>query len=166
MATGFGCWYDTKAEKLKSVRGQASVELAVLMPVVLVVTLVSYNLARFVALCATFDRVSLDAVVSQGVAPAGTQTKLIAAESVRDCIESALDAPQTCSVEVAAESVRDSARGRRLSVSPLLTRFRCSLVFRPWPSSFSIAGVSCQTPFALRHERSLVVDRYRPGVVM
>ena len=141
-------------------------ELAALMPAVLVVALVSFNLARFVALCATFDRVSLDAVVSQGVAPAGTQTRLVAASEVRDCIEEALDAADVCSVEVSAESVRDSGGRQRLSVSPLLTRFRCSLVFRPWPSSFSIAGFSCQAPFALRHERSLVVDRYRPGVVM
>lgn len=141
-------------------------ELAVVMPVVLVVALMSYNLARYVALCATFDRVSFDAVVSQGVAPQGTQTRMAAAIAVRDCIEDALEAPRTCSVEVATESVRESGGGRRLTVSPLLTRFRCTLVFRPWPSSFSIAGVSGRFPLVLRHERSLVVDRYRPGVVM
>ncbi len=147
--------------------GQASVELAALMPVVIVVALFSYNLARFVALCATFDRVSLDAVVAQGVAPAGTQSRIAAAGEVRSSIESALDASQVCSVEVATEPVGETGEGvRRLFLSPLLTRFRCTLVYRPWPSSFVIAGVTYDMPLALRHERSLVVDRYRPGVVI
>ena len=36
----------------------------------------------------------------------------------------------------------------------------------PAPDAFVIAGVASGTPFQLSHERSLVVDRYRPGVVM
>ena len=146
--------------------GQATVELAALMPVIIVVALTVYNLARFVALCATFDRVSLDAVVSQGVAPAGTQARIVAAGEVRGCIESALDTPSLCSVEVAAEGVGDTGDAKGLFLSPLLTRFRCTLVFKPWPSSFTIAGVAYESPLALRHERSMVVDRYRPGVVI
>ena len=147
-------------------RGQATVELAALMPAVIVVALVVYNLARFVALCATFDRVSYDAIVAQGVAPAGIQTRIVAAGEVQGCIESALDAPTACSVEVSAEQVTHDGSVRQLFVSPLLTRFRCTLVYRPWPSSFVIVGVAYDSPLALRHERELVVDRYRPGVVM
>ena len=150
----------------RATRGQATVELAALMPVILVVALVVFNLARFVALCATFDRVSLDAVVSQGIAPVGTQSKLAAAGEVRGCIESTLGLRQACSVEVAVEPVSEAQGTRRLFVSPLLTRFRCTLVFKPWPSSFTIAGVKYDAPICLRHERSMVVDRYRPGVVI
>ena len=141
-------------------------ELAALMPVIIVVSLASFNLARFVALCATFDRVSLDAVVSQGVSPAGAQTKLVAAGEVQSCIEDALGAPQTCSVEVSVERLGEADGSRKLFLSPLLTRFRCSLVFRPWPASFTIAGVTYDSPVVLRHERSMVVDRFRPGVVI
>ena len=136
------------------------------MPVILVVALVVFNLSRFVTLCATFDRVSLDAVISQGVAPEGVQSRLAAAGEVRSCIESTLDLRQSCSVEVCVEPVGDAQGTRRLFVSPLLTRFRCALVFRPWPSSFTIAGVRYSAPICLRHERSMVVDRYRPGVVI
>ncbi|MCH3942361.1 MAG: pilus assembly protein [Atopobiaceae bacterium] len=50
-------------------RGQMTVELAVVVPVVVVMALVVFDLMRFVALCARFDRVSLDAVVSQGISP-------------------------------------------------------------------------------------------------
>ena len=132
----------------------------------LVVTLVVFNLARFVALCASFDRVSFDAVISQGVAPAGTQTRMAAAGEVRSCIESSLGETRCCSVDVAAEPVGESVEKRKLFVSPLLTRFRCTLAYKPWPSSFVIAGVAYESPLVLRHERAMVVDRYRPGVVM
>ena len=145
----------------RELRGQATVELAALMPVVIVVALTTYNLARYVALCATFDRVSYDAVIAQGVAPSGTQTSIVAAGEVGRCIESALDTPTTCSVEVSAERVGMSGETRGLFLSP-----RCTLVFRPWPSTFTIAGVAYDSPLALRHERALVVDRYRPGVVI
>ena len=145
--------------------GQMAVELAVLMPVIVVVALTVYNLARFVALCATFDRVSLDAVLWQGVSPQGGSGGLPAVDEVRRCITRALDASQTCDVEVRAERVGTSASGL-ITTSPLLTRFYCTLVFRPWPSSFVIAGVPYRSPFALRHERSLVVDCYRSGVVV
>ncbi len=136
------------------------------MPVVLVVALASFNLARFVALCATFDRVSLDAIVSQGVSPAGAQTKLAAAGEVRACIQDALRDVRSCDVEVSVEPVGAAGGGRSLFVSPLLTRFRCVLLFRPWPSSFVMGGVAYESPVVLRHERSMVVDRFRPGVVI
>lgn len=143
-----------------------AVELAAMVPVVIVVALTAYNLARFVTLCAEFDRVAPDAVVSQGVAPAGTQTTLAASGEVESCIADALGESGSCSVEVAAEPVWASGTPGGLCLSPLLTRFRCTLVYRPWPSSFTIAGVPYESPVALRHERSMVVDRYRPGVVM
>lgn len=150
----------------KAQNGQASVELAVMMPVILVVALLSYNLARYVALCATFDRVALDAVLTQGVAPSGAQTRIVATDEVRSCIEEALEVPRLCSVEVSAESMHDCGPTKKLFVSPLLTRFKCVLVLRPWPVSLSIAGVRYDLPLEMRHERTIVVDRYRPGVVM
>lgn len=141
-------------------------ELAALIPVVVVVALSSFNLARYVALCATFDRVALDAIVSQGVSPAGAQTAMAAVGEVRKCIEDALGDVRSCEVEVSAEPLGETDRGRKLFVSPLLTSFRCTLVYRPWPSTFVIGGVVYESPVTLRHERSLVVDRYRPGVVI
>ena len=152
--------------RLRSESGQMAVELAVLMPVIVVVALVVYNLARFVGYCATFDRVSLDAVLTQGVSPAGEQSELVAREAVRDAIVRSLDARGTCDVEVAAEPARRAGDHASLTVSPLLTRFRCTLAFRSWPRSVAIAGVAFAMPLALRHERTLVVDRFRSGVVV
>ena len=146
--------------------GQMTVELAVLVPVIIVVALTVLNLAGFVVACAAFDRIALDAVISQGVSPPGEQSDLVAAQAVSNCITDALGRESTCSVEVRLERVFDASGSADLSMAPLLTRFVCILVYRPWPRAFSIAGVAFSPPVALRHQRSIVVDRYRTGVVM
>ena len=138
--------------------GQMVVELAVLVPVVIVIALTVLNLMQFVCLCATFDRVALDAIVSQGVAT----------EEVASCIREALASPR-CEVSVQASSARQGGAGGEgltFPVSPLLTRFTCTLRYVPWPSSFVLVGVAYQSPVALVHERELVVDRFRAGVVL
>ena len=148
-------------------RGQMAVELAVVLPVCIVVALVAFNLCRFIEDCATFDRVAPDAVIAQGVSPAGEQSALSAAGRVRSSIQSALDM-SSCEVSVqvsgASRSAARSAVG--FSVSPLLTTFTCTLRYRPWPGSFVMAGVVFTPPIALTHTRTLVVDRFRPGVVV
>ena len=151
----------------RSERGQMTVELAVMVPVAIVVALVVYNLCRFVEACATFDRVALDAVVSQGVSPAGEQSVNSSAGQVRTCIEQALDL-RSCEVEVSVSGASALASGSGLTfpVSPLLATYTCTLRYRPWPSAFVLAGVRFTPPVTLTHVRSLVVDRYRPGVVV
>lgn len=147
--------------------GQMAVELAVLMPVIIVVGLIVFNLMRFVELCAAFDRIALDAIVSQGVSPEGEQSEQAAAQAIKACVEEAL-ASTACTVEVSASSTVDGGSGRGLSfpVSPLLTTYVCTLSYRPWPSSFVIAGVPYQSPLVLKHERALTVDRFRPGAIV
>lgn len=151
----------------RSQRGQMVVELAVMIPVVIVVGLVVYNLGRFVEACATFDRVALDAVISQGVSPSGEQSALSSSGQVRACIEEALDM-RSCEVSVAVSGAEPSATGHGLTfpVSPLLATYTCTLRYRPWPGSFVMAGVAFRPPVALTHVRTLTVDRYRPGVVV
>lgn len=152
---------------LGSQRGQMAVELAVTIPVAIVVGLIVLNLCRFVEACATFDRVALDAVISQGVSPPGEQSSLSAAGAVQSRIASSL-AMSSCEVSVTVSGAPQPVGGGGLSfpVSPLLTTFTCTLRYRPWPGSFVIAGVRFGPPFVLTHVRTLVVDRYRPGVVV
>lgn len=147
--------------------GQMAVELAVLVPVVIVVGLTIFNLMRFVELCAAFDRIALDAVVSQGVSPAGELSEHAATGSVQSCIEAALDS-ELCEVTVVASSPTPQVAPGHISfpISPLLTEYECTLIYHTWPGSFVIAGVPYASPVVLRHSRSLVVDRFRPGVVV
>lgn len=145
--------------------GQMTVELAVLVPVVLVVALVGVNLMEFIALCSRFDRASLDAVTSQGVAPAGEQTQMAATEAVCQVLEEAM-ASDRCEVEVRAEPATDASTQASFTISPLLTRYVCTLRFVPWPCELRMPGISLSSPAVLVHSRELVVDRYRPGVVI
>lgn len=144
-----------------------TVELAAMLPVMVVVALLVANIARFASACATFDRVALDAIVSHGVSPSGEQSVASATGEVRSTIEAALDSAN-CEVGVAAEGASGSIASSGLSfpVSPLLTTYRCTLRLRPWPGTVSVAGVSYRLPVALVHERSFTVDRFRPGVVV
>lgn len=146
-------------------RGQMAVELAVLVPVVVVVALVSLNLMEFLVLCSRFDRASLDAVVSQGVAPDGNQTQVTATEAVRSALAEAMGT-SPCEVDVRAEGVGDGGHETSFAISPLLTRYVCTMSFTPWPREVRMPGISLGSPVSLRHQRELVVDRYRPGVVL
>ena len=154
-------------EVVKEQRGQMTVELAVMMPVAIVVALVIFNLCRFVEACATFDRVATDAVISQGVSPEGEQSSLSSARQVTSCIEQSLHM-STCEVSVSVDGAQPvrAQTGLTFPLSPLLTTYTCTLRYRPWPGSFVIAGVAFRPPIALVHERTLVVDRFRPGVVV
>lgn len=145
--------------------GQMTVELSVLVPVVLVIALVLVNLMEFVVCCARFDRASLDAVISQGVSAAGEQTQAAAVEAVRLALSQAMGADSPCEVDVRAERVGEGAKTTSFVISPLLTRYVCTMTFLPWPRVLRMPGISLEAPLALVHERELVVDRYRPGVV-
>ena len=151
----------------RSQRGQMAVELAVMVPVCIVVGLIVFNLCRFVEACATFDRVAADAVISHGVSPAGEQSIHSSVGSVRESIERALDM-RTCevSVDVSAPEPVPTGGGLSFPISPLLSTYTCTLRYHPWPGSFVMAGVSFSPPVVLTHERVLVVDRFRPGVVV
>lgn len=146
--------------------GQMVVELAVVVPAAIVVALVVYNLMGFVVACAAFDQAALDAIVSHGVSPAGEQTRVAAVEEVRSHLADALDGQGDCEVEVRAESVSGDDTSASFVVSPLLTRYVCTLVYRPWPRYLRLPGITLEAPLALRHERELVVDRFRSGVVV
>lgn len=164
MSAARGDW--GAAALLGGREGQMTVELAVLTPVVIVVALTIVNLMGFVEACAAFDQAAPDAVVAHGVAPAGEQDETRAAAEVRSAIEELLGREGRCEVEVRAEAVSVGSTSTGLVMSPLLTRYVCTLTYHPWPRLLRMPGVTYEAPLALRHECELVVDRFRPGVVV
>lgn len=150
---------------LRGTDGQMSVELAVVAPVVIVMALIVWNLMCFVEACSAFDQAALDAVTAHGVAPSGEQSERRAVEEVRAALEDALSGLASCEVDVRSEPAGEAAEGAALTVSPLLTRYVCTLTYHPRPRLVSFPGVPYGAPLALVHERELVVDRYRSGVV-
>lgn len=147
--------------------GQMTVELAAMLPVIIVVALIVYNLAKYAEVCSTFDRISLDAAVSHGASPSGTQSRGAAVSEIEGVIRKALNS-STCDVTVSASDAASAVERDGLSfpLSPLLTTYRCTLTFHPWPTTISVAGVGYAAPISLRHERTITVDRFRPGVVI
>lgn len=141
-----------------------AVELAVLLPVLLAVALLGANLMRFAELCARFDRVSLDAVLAHGVSPTGPGQGLQGVEEVRSAIEDAMG-EGTCEVSVRVDDRSGEGGSAVLDLAAGTVRYVCELGYRPWPASVAIAGVGYRAPALLRHERSIVVDRYRAAVV-
>ncbi len=152
-------------DRLRSKAGQMSVELAVILPVVIVAAFAIANIMAFLVCCAVFDRASLDAVIAQGVSPAGTQSEIASVDAIETALREAMGESPAVTVEVSAAPLSPSS-SLLVSFSPHLTRFTCTMRFAPWPRSLSFAGVVMEAPFEIVHTRSLVVDRFKPGVVM
>lgn len=143
---------------------QAVVEAAVVLPVLIVLALVAYNLMRFSNAVARFDRLAPDMVLIHGVSPAGENLSPgAAARVVEEELAAAMD-DVDLEIEVICEDASAGASGN-LSLSGSLATFRCSMRYRPWPSGFSIAGVDLGAPVVLEYERDVVVDPWKPGVV-
>lgn len=151
-------------------RAQATVEMAVVAPVLLVLALIVYNLMVFVSASARFDRVAPDIVIARGVSSsgdAGADAKVSDVSSeIAEAIEGAMGS-YDIEVEVTCASgggVQEEERG--LSLVGALRTYRCSFRMRPWPSGLSIAGVSMGAPAFLEHAREITIDPWRPGVIV
>lgn len=150
-----------------SERAQATVEAAVVLPVLIVLALISFNLMRFAVAVSRFDRMVPNVVVALGVAPSGDGTgaqEAPAAQAVADEVERVMEGYD---VSVAVETRQSSgASPEGLSLVGELRTYTCRMEYAPWPSGLSIAGVSLGAPLKLVHEKSVTVDPWRPGVVV
>lgn len=148
-------------------RAQATVEMAVVVPVLLVLALIVYNIMLFVAATARFDRIAPDIVAAHAVSPSGESDG--STDDSVGVIESQIEgamAGYDVEIEVTCTEGGASSGDDLLTLIGGLRTYRCSLRMRPWPSSLSIAGVDLGAPVALAHHRDVTVDPWRPGVVM
>lgn len=148
-------------------RAQATVEMAVVTPVLLVLALIAYNVMIFAGAVARFDRVVPDIVLAHAAAPGGEgdESSIYASATVQAQIQNAMEG-YDLQVEVSSEQGTASSDGGLLSLSGTFRTYTCTMHYEPWPSSLSIAGVSLGAPAVLTHERAVTVDQWRPGVVM
>lgn len=148
-------------------RAQATVEMAVVVPVLLVLALIVYNIMLFVAATARFDRIAPDIVAAHAVSPSGESDG--STDDSVGVIESQIEGAMAgYDVEIEATCTEGGASSGDdlLTLIGGLRTYRCSMRMRPWPSSLSIAGVDLGAPVALAHHRDVTVDPWRPGVVM
>lgn len=148
-------------------RAQATVEMAVVTPVLLVLALIAYNVMIFAGAVARFDRVVPDIVLAHAAAPGGEgdESSIDASATVQAQIQNAMEG-YDLQVEVSSEQGTASSDGGLLSLSGTFRTYTCTMHYEPWPSSLSIAGVSLGAPAVLTYERAVTVDPWRPGVVM
>lgn len=142
--------------------GQMTIEAAIALPVVVAVAVVIGNIAWYLVLCARFDRVALDMVIAHGVSPAGEQDASSAAGQVRSAIESAMEG--SVQVQVSVTHMNSFVNPDVFSISPTRLKFSCTMGFRPWPGSLSIAFAQIQLPAIAQHTRTLVVDAGQIGL--
>lgn len=135
--------------------GQATVELAVTFPLLLVVAVIAVNAMLFFSDCAAFDRVSHEAVRIHAASPAYGQGLDQSRMEVARSLAATFDRSNLSS----HVSVEDSASG--------CTTFAMTLEFSPTLFGLglrsSIFGI--QLP-RLEHTTRFAIDRYKPGVVL
>lgn len=149
---------------LQGERAQATVEFAIVAPVLIVLALIVYNLMLFASACARFDRIAPDIVVAHAVSPAGEDAGSASTETVRRELEAAMDGYD---VEVSVEvDAGGEDGGSMLSLVGSLRTYTCTIKMAPHPGGLSIAGVDLGAPAMLVHERSVTIDPWRPGVVV
>ena len=152
---------------MREERAQATVEMAVVTPVLLVLALIVYNVMVFASAVARFDRVVPDIVLAHAVAPEGEgdERSIDASATVQAQILNAMEG-YDLQIEVSSEQGAATSDGGLLSLSGTFRTYTCTMHYEPWPSSLSIAGLSLGAPAQLSHERVVTIDPWRPGVVM
>ena len=152
---------------LREERAQATVEMAMITPVLLVLALIVYNVMIFAGAVARFDRVVPDIVLAHAVSPGGEGDDSIvdASATVQAQIQDAMEGYEL-QIEVSSEQGTAATDGGLLSLSGTFRTYTCTMRYEPWPGSLSIAGFSLGAPAVLTHERAVTVDPWRPGVVM
>lgn len=134
--------------------GQMTVELAVTMPVLIIVAVIAVNACTFLYQCAVFDRVAHEAVRAYAASPAYESGPAQACSSVEQAIGSQLDAPN---LDIGVSHA---------AVGADFDEYRATLTFHPTLFGMGLRsevfGVSLPP---LVHETVYVVDSYRAGVV-
>ena len=136
-------------------RGQMTVELAVAMPVLIIVAVIAVNACTFLAECATFDRVAHQAVRVHAASPSYgqgvEQSCALIEEEVREALS---DGPFDV-------SVGHSATGADLDEFTVVLEYHPTLFGMGLRSQ--VFGVEMP---ALTHTVTYVVDVYKPGVIV
>ena len=162
---------------LRSRKGQAAVEMAVVMPVLLAVVGITINLMVYLGDCARFDRVAAEAVRTAAASPGyGNYGTVARAQKVQASIEAVFaDESHLSFSVVGSESGLGGGSGATgggagggedgvgFSLLPHHETFVCKMNYRPWGFGNSFFGVEFT---GIPHTRSYVIDPYHPGVLL
>lgn len=143
-------------DSLAKETGQMTVELAFLIPVVIVVALIIVNLGFYTSACAQFDRAAADLTLSHGAAPSDEQSSTQVQAEIQSSLKQVMG--EHIDVDVELQHIDATKTSALFTLNPTRIQVTCTMHFHPVPSDFSIAGVSLNAPFDLAHEKVLVID--------
>ena len=142
---------------LSSESGQMMVELAVMMPVLIIVAVMAVNAATFFSECAAFDRIARNAIRIQATSPAYGQDAGEGVLLVRQTIDDAMRVSEKEYLDVDV-SVSGRADGK--------SAFRATLSFSPTLFGMGLKSSVFGVPLPkIEHATELVVEPYRPGML-
>ena len=135
--------------------GQATVELAAVLPVMLAVAFIVVNATLFLSECAAFDRLFPQAVRVHAASPGYGQDPAACRGRVQAQLEEAFP-QENLSVSVAVEEASGG-----------LVRYRARLEFQPTLFGLGLRSevFGVELP-GLAHTAECTVDRYKPGVIV
>lgn len=140
---------------LRSEHGQMTIELAVAMPVLIIVAVIAVNALTFFADCTVFDRVAHEAARVHATSPAYGQGADQSCALIEAAIRDALDQDN---IDV---NVSHGAAGFDFDQYTATLQFHPTLFGMGLRSE--VFGVAMP---ALSHTTAYVVDTYKPGVVI
>ena len=143
------------ANRARRSQGQMTVELAVCIPVLIAVSLVVCNAMLFLENCASFDRLAKDAVRVYAASPAQGQSAADCAALVQESLSKSFSQDY---LEVDVQCAGTSGGCMCYSAS---LRFRPTLFGRSF--SGAVYDVFLRP---LEHTTQLVLDPYKPGVLL
>lgn len=114
--------------RLREERAQATVEMAVVTPVLLVLALIVYNVMVFASAVARFDRVVPDIVLAHAVASEGEgdESSADASATVQTQILNAMEG-YDLQIEVSSEQGAKALDGGLLSLSGTFRTYTCTM---------------------------------------
>lgn len=141
--------------KARESAGQATVELVVVMPVAIALAVIAVNALSFLGTCAAFDRAARQAICVYAPAPDAGQSAAEVASMVEEELDAALGAPNLA-IEVSSQGTAAQHQ-----------RYCARLSFAPTLFGLGLREEVFGVPLPrLVREIDLVVDAYRPGVVL
>lgn len=148
-------------------KAQAFVEAIVVFPVALVISLIAVNIYWYLDALASFERISLDAVLARACSPSASQNLVEADRDIQQLISEAMKEHKRVSIEVSSSAPGSEQTGRyHFNLAIGLREYRCSLRYEPWPRIIHIAQVEGSAPGFLLRTKKIIVDPYRSGVVL
>ena len=138
--------------------GQMMVELAVMMPVLIIVAVMAVNIVTFFSECAAFDRIACNAIRIQAASPSYGQDAAKSASLVEQTIDDAMRLSEKEYLDLAV-SVSGRADGKN--------SFRATLLFAPTLFGMGLKSSIFGVPLPrIEHATELVVEPYRPGMLL